>query len=157
MSLRDPADSPVPPAEGEDEIIELTDLVEEESPSTMAETAAEVLIRLEPEARGREDLVRAGKSEPEPGDNLDEFLASLPDLFEEPGTPDTQPAAAAPAAPALAPELTASLDEAALREMVREIIQETVERLAREMLPPLALQAIERELRRWKKILAESD
>ncbi len=40
---------------------------------------------------------------------------------------------------------------------MRQVVQETVERLARELVPPLAAEAIDRELARWKKRLTEPD
>jgi hypothetical protein len=40
---------------------------------------------------------------------------------------------------------------------VRQVVQETVERLARELFPQMASEAIERELNLWKKRLTEPD
>lgn len=160
MSLRDSAEPPRPPEDGEEEIIELTDLVEEESLAPGPGTEGEILLQLEPHteaAQGRKSPFPGADSPAPEGDSLEDFLASLPDLSEDlevkadPGPLAQAPQAASP------PQLPGLMEEDELRALVREVIQETVERLAREMIPVLARQAIDQELRRWKKILSETD
>ena len=53
--------------------------------------------------------------------------------------------------------LAERLSDAELKELVRQVVQETVERLTRELFPPMASEALERELTLWKKRLTEPD
>ncbi len=86
-----------------------------------------------------------------------DFLASLPDLPEDLDIPSETPPPQQGADPALPQELAERLSDAELKELVREVVQEKVERLAREVFPEMATEAIERELNLWKKRLTESD
>jgi hypothetical protein len=150
-----------PPAPPEDDIIELTEVVEE--------PPGEVVLDLR-DTGGSLDFLRApGPLEAEPPraapsrpageESLEDLLASLPELPEDldlppPVTP--APSAVKPSAPPLpSVEAVAGLSEAELRDLVREIIQETVTRLARELLPELAAAALDRELTRLKARLLE--
>jgi hypothetical protein len=156
---------PPPPAEGVDDIIELTEVVDE-TPSEMADDAtSEVVLDFRPGS----DEMASLKSTAEPRmekpetpavtreETLDDFLASLPDLPEDLDiTPEATPSPR-PEAPDLRQELAQRLSDEELQELVRQVIQETVERLARELFPPMASEAIERELNLWKKRLTEPD
>ncbi|MGQ9687916.1 MAG: hypothetical protein ACUVXF_03880 [Desulfobaccales bacterium] len=164
MSSHDQSE-PSSPRRGEDDIIELTELITEESAETAKDNGAEVVVDL-----GASDDLSSLKAafqrppEPEaaasptpPSESLDDFLASLPDLPEDLDVPLQSPEPVAPAAGAVPQELIGRLSEEDLRELVRQVVQETVERLAREMFPDLAAQALDRELNRWKKLLRETD
>jgi len=148
---------------GDEDIIELTEAVDQAS--------AEVVLDFGP---GSDLSALKGPSEPPPEpdvpapappeESLDDFLATLPELPEDldiptatPKAPAAPPAAAAPATPDLRRELGERLSDEELRELVRQVVQETVERLAREVFPEMASQAIDRELARWKKRLSEPD
>lgn len=144
----------------EEEIIELTEV--------LGETPAEVILEL---GAGEADLkalkVQAGgpfREEPPEAasaaakeDSLEDLLASLPELPEDLDIPAEAPALEIKPAAPLREELARLLPEAELKELVRQVIQETVERLARELLPELAAQALERQIQLLKKrLLAES-
>lgn len=176
-------DKPSPPSPGgEDDIIELTEVVEgapteaielteveESAPAEVSEDApAEVVLdfssgdqdpeslksQVKPPAEQPESLSTAPREE-----SLDDFLASLPDLPENLDTspePET-PALQKPAAQDLGQALTERLSDEGLKELVRQVIEEKVERLVRESFPGMAAEAIERELSLWKKRLTESD
>ena len=159
-----------PPPDGEvDEVIELTEVVEEVSAEAAQETAtemvdegtAEVVLDYRP---GSEDLasLKSAAEPPEPqGEkptaspegSLDDFLASLPDLPED---LDISPEASSPPRPQVQ-DLAQRLSDAELQEMVRQVVQETVDRLVRELFPQMAAEAIERELNLIKKRLTEPD
>jgi hypothetical protein len=163
-----------PPPDGEvDEVIDLTEVVEEapagaarEAPTEVAdEGTAEVVLDYRP---GSEDLSSL-KSWAEPAEpqvekpaapreeSLDDFLASLPELPED---LDISPEASPPPRPQaldLPQDLAQRLSDAELQDMVRQVIQETVDRLARELFPQMAADAIERELNLIKKRLTEPD
>jgi hypothetical protein len=164
-----------PPPDGEvDEVIDLTEVVEE-APAEAAQEAttevadegtAEVVLDYRP---GSEDLASLKSSiepqEEKPStlpaapqeDSLDDFLASLPDLPEDLDiSPEASPPPR-PQAPDLPQDLAQRLSDAKLQDMVRQVIQETVDRLARELLPQMAAEAIERELNLIKKRLTEPD
>lgn len=148
---------------GEDEIIELTEVVEgaaEESEE------AEVVLDFGPGGFDQESLKSQVKppeekqDSPSPaprGESFDDFLASLPDLPEDLETPPETPPPQKQAAPDLRPELAERLSDDELRELVRQVIQEKVESLVREVVPEMAAEAIDRELALWKKRLTESD
>lgn len=164
MSPTDQA-KPPPPPDGEDDIIELTEVVED-APAEVAEDAtAEVVLdfrsgddleSLKSLVKPPEELQEAPPAVPSE-ESLDDFLASLPDLPEDldisPETPPLQMQAAQDPRP----ELADRLSDEELKELVRQVVQETVERLAREVFPEIAAEAIERELHLWKKRLTESD
>jgi hypothetical protein len=156
---------PPPPAEGVDEVIELTEVLEEAPAEVVDEANAEVVLDFRP---GNDDLASLkSTAEPReeteappaapPEESLDDFLASLPDLPEDLDiSPEASPPPR-PAAPDLRQEVAQRLSDAELQELVRQVVQETVERLARELFPQMASEAIERELNLWKKRLTEPD
>jgi hypothetical protein len=157
---------PQPLAAGEDDLIELTEVVEEEEPLELTdEAAAEVVLDL----RGGSADLASLKAPEEPvqeplpapqaaprEESLDDFLASLPELPEDLDiSPEPRPVKAVKAPAAL--EVPQRLSDDELKELVRQAVQETVERLARELLPPMASEAIDRELVLLKKRLTEPD
>jgi hypothetical protein len=156
---------PSPPG-GADDIIELTEVVEEVPAEPFDEATAEVVLDFQGE--NGMDVLKAMEEAPEETpptapsavpqeDSLDDFLASLPELPEDLDVPLAMPHPAGPAAAPLAQELAGRLSDAELTEMVRQVVQETVERLAREIFPKAACEAIERELTLLKKRLTEPD
>jgi hypothetical protein len=162
-----PFDQSKLPSAGEvDEVIELTEVVHE-TPTEMVDGAtAEVVLDFR---AGSVDLASL-KSSAEPPEakpsappaarqeeSLDDFLASLPDLPED---LDVSPEASPSPKPQVADlrqDLAQRLSDSALQEVVRQVVQETVDRLARELLPQMAAEAIERELNLIKKRLTEPD
>jgi hypothetical protein len=156
------------PAENEDDIILLTDVVEEPS--------GEVVLEIAP---AEEDLDFLFLKEPAPppsppapaaaaeDESLDDLLASLEDLPEDLGTPPPLPPAAAPLEEApVAPagleeavrrELEAFLTEDRLKEIVREVIQERVDNLSRDLLPQVAAETMDRKIAALLKRLAEGE
>ncbi len=176
MSPFDPTRLPPPsPAAGEDDLIELTEVVDEEEPIELTdEAAAEVVLDLRagsgdlsslkapeepPEEPAGEPTEEQTPAPPEAGaeKSLDDFLASLPELPEDLDiSPEPRPLQAPPALE-LPPEVAQRLSDDELKELVRQVVQETVERLARELLPPMASEAVERELALLKKRLTEPD
>jgi hypothetical protein len=167
MNPFDRVKSPQPPPPGEDDLIDLTEVMEDGEPLELTdEAAAEVVLDFRNGTDGLAAL-KAPPAPPEeeppappaahPEESLDDFLASLPELPEELDIPDNTQFLKGAAAPDLSRELAGRLDEAELQDLVRRVVQETVERLARELVPPLALEAIERELARMKKRLTEPD
>jgi hypothetical protein len=158
--------TPTPPFPngGDDDIIELTELVDEAPAEVVDYATAEVVLDFSPDS----DLsaLKAPAEPPEepdapapaPGEeSLDDFLSSLPELSPDLDLSLQTPLPPPPAALALGQELAAHLSDEELRELVRQVIQETVERLAREVFPDMAAQAIDRELARWKKRLSDPD
>ena len=155
---------PSPPEE--DDLIDLTEVMEDGEPLELTdEEAAEVVLDFRDGTDGLAALKAPAPPEEapptpaaaHPEESLDDFLASLPELPEELDIPDNTPPLKGAAAPDLPRELAGRLDEAELQDLVRRVVQETVERLARELVPPLAVEAIERELTRIKKRLTEPD
>ena len=157
---------PPPPASGEDDLIELTEVVEEAPLELTDEATAEVVLDFRP---GSGELASL-KSPPEAQEekpptppaapseeSLDDFLASLPELPEDLDIPPEETPRKSPAAMDLRQELAGRLSDAELKELVRQVVQETVERLARDLFPQMASEAIERELTLWKKRLTEPD
>jgi len=157
-----PFDQTRPPPAGEDDLIELTEVVEEVPLELADEGTAEVVLDF---SGGSDDLAslkapaetREEQPSAPPGETLDDFLASLPELPEDLDVPPETPPLKPPAATDLHQELAQRLSDAELAELVRQVVQETVERLARELLPKMASEAIERELQLWKKRLTEPD
>lgn len=174
---------PLTPTGGDDDIIELTEAVDE-APAEAADLATtEVVLEFSPgsdlsalKAPAEPPAERAaprpasfGSISPEPAalepapseESLDDFLSSLSELSPDLDLTDETPLAPPPAAPGPDQEVVSGLAERLsdeeLREMVRQVVQETVERLAREIVPEIAAQAIDRELARWKKRLSETD
>ncbi|MFZ2088131.1 MAG: hypothetical protein WAU47_06115 [Desulfobaccales bacterium] len=159
--------SPPPPLSGgDDEVIELTEVVEEAAAPGPDEAPAEVVLDfrpdrddldfLKPAADTRDESQAAPPVAPQE-ESLDDFLASLPDLPADLDISlDTTPAPAPPT-PDLPHDLAQRLSDEELRELVRQVVQETVDRLARELFPGMASEAIARELNLWKKRLTESD
>jgi len=175
MTADDQNTPPSPlPSGGDDDIIELTEAVDEGAAEVMDQASAEVVLDFGP---GSDLSALKGPDEPPaepvvpspapPEESLDDFLATLPELPEDldiptatPKAPAAPPAAAAPATPAgpdLRRELGERLSDEELRELVRQVVQETVERLAREVFPQMAAEALDRELALWKKRLSEPD
>ena len=159
MSAADQAKPPISPAPGgEDDIIELTEVMEE--------APAEVVL----DFRSGKDTLNSLKSPPlsleekpeaSPGgaeESPEDVLASLPDLLED---LDLPPEAPSPGLQAPDQDVRQALaerfDEAELKDLVRQVVQETVERLTREILPEMATSAIEREINLLKKRLTETD
>jgi hypothetical protein len=167
MSAFDHTKPPFPsPPGGADDIIELTELVEEVPAEPFDEATAEVVLDFQGE--NGMDILKAMEEAPEeapppdpPGvpqeDSLDDFLASLPELPEDLDVPAAAPPPVEPAAAPLGQELAGRLSDADLVEVVRQVVQETVERLARELFPKIACEAIDRELTLLKKRLTEPD
>ncbi len=165
---------PPPPAEEGDDVIELTEVVEEASAEAVQEAPAELVDEGTSEVvldfRPGSDELTSLKSSAEPREekpaappaarreeSLDDFLASLPDLPEDLDiSPETSPPLGSKGQD-LRQELAQRLSDAELQEMVRQAVQETVERLARELFPQMATEAIERELNLIKKRLTEPD
>jgi hypothetical protein len=160
-----------PPPDGEvDEVIELTEVVEEapvgaaqEAPmEAVDEATAEVVLDFRPGSEDLASLKSAAESpEEKPAapqeESLDDFLATLPDLPED---LDITPEASPPPrrqVQELPQDLPQRLNDADLQEIVRQVVQETVDRLARELFPQMAAEAIERELNLIKKRLTEPD
>ena len=151
---------------GEDDIIELTEVVEEAPAEAPEDAAAEVVLDFSSGGHDLESLKSPAKPSKGPqrppstvprGESLDDFLASLPDLSEDldisPGTLPPQK----PVAQDLRPALAERLSDEELKELVRQVIQEKVEGLIQEVFPKMAAEAIDRELNLWKKRLTESD
>jgi hypothetical protein len=165
---------PPPSAEEGDEVIELTEVVGEataeavqEAPAEMVDEAtAEVVLDLRAESDNLASLKSSAEIQEKkpaappapPGEeSLDDFLASLPDLPED---LDIAPKASPPPKSSvsdLRQDLAQRLSDAELQEMVRQVIQETVERVARELFPQMAAEAIESEMNLIKKRLTEPD
>lgn len=171
MTADDQNTPPSPlPSGGDDDIIELTEVVDEAPPEGLDDGAAEVVLDF---GSGSDLSALKGPSEPleepeapspaPPEESLDDFLATLPEISEDLDIPPVTPPPPAPAAPTATPapdrrrELAERLSDEELREVVRQVVQETVERLAREVFPEMAAQALDRELARWKKRLSEPD
>lgn len=155
--------SPAAPG-GEDEIIELTEVVEDAAAEESEE--AEVVLDFGSDDFGQESLKSQVKppeekqDSPSPaprGESFDDFLASLPDLPEDLEGPPETPHLQKQAAQDPRQELAERLSDDELKELVRQVIQEKVERLVREVVPEMAAEAIDRELALWKKRLTESD
>jgi hypothetical protein len=156
---------PSPPG-GEDDIIELIEVIDDARAEVVDDAADEVVLDFRPGSDDlaslkspvahREDKQDAPAAAPRE-ESLDDFLASLPDLPEDLDVPAQTPLFGMQATPDLGRELAERLSDAELRELVRQVIQETVERLARELFPEMASEAIERELNLWKKRLSQSD
>lgn len=159
MAASDPGKAPPPNGRGGDDIIELTEVV--------AEAPAEVVLDMRPGVGldALKPLAPAPEEQPPtplPGEadegSLDDLLSSLPDLPDDLDIPaEAPPLEFRGKTPDLRQELAQRLTDPELRELVREVVQETVERLAREMLPDLAGEALDRELARWRKRLLEQD
>jgi len=177
MSPLERTNSSSPAPGGENDVIELTEVVEpapteaieltevvEDTPAAAPEDAQEeVILDLSAGGRDQESSVQPpGEQQDSPfpvpgGDPLDDLLASLPDLPEDLDTAPEKTPPPEQAAPDLRPELAERLSDEELRELVRQVIEEKVERLIREVFPQMAAEAIDRELSRWKKRLTESD
>jgi hypothetical protein len=158
---------PSPPLPGgEDEIIELTEMVEDAAAEAPEEAAAEAVLDFSPGQDAQEALESLVKPTGEKKDSppkapreesLDDFLASLPDLPEDLDTSPETPPAQQQGAQDIRQDLTERLSDDELKELVRQVIQEKVERLVQEVFPEMAAEAIDRELALWKKRLIESD
>ncbi len=165
---------------GEDDIIELTEVVEhapteaieltevvKDTPAAAPEDAQDEVVLdfssggYDPESlKSRAEPAGEQQDPPSPApqeDPLDDLLASLPDLPEDLDTAPEKPPPPEQAAPDLRPELAERLSDEELRGLVRQVIEEKVERFVREVFPQMAAEAIDRELSLWKKRLTESD
>lgn len=182
MTLFEHTKSSPSPSGGEDDIIELTEVVEEgsaegtddgitvESNEANAagpeDTTAEAVLDIRPGGGDLEFLKSLTKPPEEEQDPLpkvpreesfDDFLASLPDLPQDLDISPETPSPQKQTAPDPRQELSERLSDEELKELVRQVIQEKVERLIQEIFPEMAAEAIERELNLWKKRLSESD
>ena len=180
MSPSERTQTSSPPPGGEDDIIELTEVVEsapteaieltevvEKDPAAAPEDGpAEVVLDLSsggPEPEFRQSPVKPSEAQPDDPsaapreESLDDFLASLPDLPEDLDAAPAAPPHPPQAAPGPGLELAERLSDEELKELVRQVIQEKVEELARQAFPQMAAEAIDRELARLKKRLTESD
>ena len=153
---------PSPPS-GEDDIIELTEVVEQPADEVPEDANAEVVL----DFRGGDDLeslksqVKPSEAEPEAPptvpreESLDDFLVTLPDLPDDLDVSPEPPPPPSQTTPDPRQELAERLSDDELKELVRRVVQEKVERLVEEMFPKMAAEAIDRELTRWKKRLTD--
>ena len=164
MNPFDPTKLPSPPSPGgEDDLIELTEVMEEGPVELTDDASAEVVLdfRAEYDLSSLKSPVEPPEEKPPalpkrpPEESLDDFLASLPELPEDLDVPPEDRLVEIPAALEAPLDLAGRLSDDELRELVRQAVQETVERLARELFPRMASEAIERELTLWKKRLTE--
>lgn len=152
--------SPLDRGEEEEEVILLTEVLEEPPSETVlnltsGEPELDSLFPGEPSAGGPGFPPEAAPA----GEELDDFLASLKDLPEDLGS-----SASAPPAPgAESPGLHHSLEEAVRRELAaflqspqfKEMLQETVEKMSQDLLPRLAAQVLEQKIAKIFKRLEE--
>ena len=153
---------PSPPSSGDD-IIELTEVVEQAAEEVPADANTEVVQ----DFRGGDDLeslksqVKPPEADPETSptvpqeESLDDFLASFPDLPDDPDVSLETPTQQSQATQDPRQELAERLSDEELKELVRQVVQEKVERLVEEMFPKMATEAIEWELTLWKKRLTD--
>jgi hypothetical protein len=169
----------------EDEVIDLTEILEEGASETVIEISSKMedldsldlksLLSEEAEAETRppeppvpaqekkdeslEDLLFSLKEEPE-----EPAAAPAPEMvFEpipEPEEPVPLPEMAPPAAAAVSEEevrqeALAGLSEDRILEIVREVVRETVEKICRELFPSVASQVVNQEIEALKKSLEE--
>jgi hypothetical protein len=162
-------------AEDAEEVIDLTEILEEGASETVIEISAKMD---ELDSLDLKSLLSQGAAtEPAPGPK-DEEEASLEDLLSSLKEPAAEPLPAA-AEPPPAPEpipppemavpplaaaapveevrqlVQAALSEDQIRQIVREVVQEIAERLCREMFPEVASQVVSREIAALKKSLEE--
>ena len=153
------------PAEEDEDIILLTEVVEEPPSEVVLEISAgeqeldSLFLKDSPPPSSPETPGSADAD-----DDLSDFLASLKDLPEDLGTPAVPLAAPMKAAaPQGAPEpvgrgeLMLSLSETQLKELVREVVQETVEKMSRELVPQVAAEVMDRKIGALRKRLAEEE
>lgn len=155
-----------PPSGGENDIIELTEVVEHAAAEVPEDANAEVVLDFRTGGDDLESLksmVKPSKGEQEAPpmvpqeESLDDFLASLPDLPEDLDISTETSPLQKQATQDPRQELAERLSDEELKELVRQVVQEKVERLVEELFPKMAAEAIERELNLWKKRLTESD
>lgn len=177
-------DLPSGPQAAEEEVIDLTEILEEGASETVIEISSKVdeLDSLDLKAL----LSQGGESEPHPDDkegeeaSLEDLLSSLKESPDEPlaapepepepelelepipepelepvPEPEPPPAAAAPAVAEVREQVRASLSEDQIRQIVREVVLEISERLCRELFPEVASQVVSREIEALKKSLEE--
>ncbi len=163
MSPTDQATPQSPaPSGSEDDIIELTEVVDDAPTEVPEDATAEAVLDFRTGGDDMESLKSPVTPTKEPQEapreeSLDDFLASLPDLPEDLDISPETPPLKMQATQDLRQELAERLSDEELKELVRQVVQETVERLAREVFPEMATEALERELHLWKKRLTESD
>lgn len=150
------------PAEEDEDIILLTDVVEEPPNEVVLEIASgerELESLLGKEAAPQEAPSPTPAAEDE---DLEDFLASLKDS-DPAAVPPRPPESAssrelsvsqAELAEMVRREVASCLSEAQLKAIVREVIQETVEDLSRELLPRLAAEVMDRKVSGLLKRLA---
>jgi hypothetical protein len=146
------------PAEEDEDIILLTEVVEEPPREVVLDISA-----------GKQGLgspfqgspLQAILEKPASGgadDDLSDFLASLKDLPQDldipaplPATPQGEPEAAAPV------DLLAFLGEARLKELLQEVVQETVAKLTQELAPQIIGEILDRKIDAWRQRQAEEE
>jgi hypothetical protein len=181
----DPTKKPDPesesPAAAEEEVIDLTEVLEEGASETVIEISSEVN---ELDSLDLKSLLSQGaEPEPEPppapkeekDESLEDLLFSLketpgepvpgpepeaalePEFVPTPAPEMAVPPLAAAAAPPeeLPPQVQAALSEDQIRQIVRAVVTEIAEKLCREMFPEVASQVVAREIAALKKSLEE--
>src|SRR4030042_1685056 len=167
-----------PQAEKE-EIIDLTEVLDEGASETVIEISAkmdeldslDLKTLLAEEAEDKtEPPAPPGDAPGEKDESLEDLLSSLQETPEEPPTAPEAESAPEPAPPpemavpppvAAAPEEErrqqgqAALSQDQIREIVREGVQEPAERLCRELFPEVPSQGVSREIAALKKSLEE--
>jgi hypothetical protein len=164
----------------EEEIIDLTDILEEGASETVIEISSKMedldsldlktLLSQEAETKPPEPADTAQEKKEE---SLEDLLYSLKEEPEEPAAapasepipeptsePVPLPESAPPAAASVSEEdvrqqVQASLSEDRILEIVREVVRETVERICRELFPGVASQVVTQEIAALKKSLEE--
>jgi hypothetical protein len=147
------------PAEEDEDIILLTEVVKEPPSEVVLEIAAgeQELDSLFLKDSPPQPPIETSSSV-DPDEDLSDFLASLKDLPEDLGTP-----AVPPGSPPAEPEAGGrreprlSLTEAQLRELVREVVQETAEKLTQELAPQVTAQVLDKKIGALRQRLAEEE
>jgi hypothetical protein len=142
----------------EDDVIDLTDILEEGASETVIEISSKMedldsldLKSLLAEEAEAEETRSPEPPEPAPkpkDESLEDLLFSLK---EEPG----EPAAPAVSEEEVRQQAQASLSEDRILEIVREVVRETVEKICRELFPEVASRVVNQEIEALKKSLEE--
>jgi len=123
---------PSPPSSGGEDIIELTEVVEQAADEAPEDAHAEVVL----DFRGEDDLetlksqVKPPEAKPDPSpkvpqeESLDDFLASLPDLPDDLDVSPETPPPPSQATQEPRQELAERLNDEELKELVRQVVQE---------------------------------
>lgn len=136
------------PAPAEEEVILLTQVVEEppiEPVLELAEGGEDFLARLKEPPR----LAGTSPGGADPDDSLADLLAALKELPPDFVAPGEAPTISDPIPTAPAP----SLPEAEMVAIVRQVATEIIERLAREVVPQVAERLVTAEIRALKEKL----